>query len=488
MISRTKWYTRVGYTPRVGQALLEEAAGRGCRYLSFFAFPRAGKSYGAAKFVTAPLLNPDCHVWIVAPTYELGSKEFGYIWEDALDQGFLRMATSRNFDVRGGNMKIKWPWGSFVQVVSADNPKSLRAEELDYLILAEASQLDPDLFDRHLFARVEKRKGITLVPTTPHGYNWVYHRFRIPSLPEGHKDLKGKPNPKYDPLFWSVVVSADPELGDVYEPGVYDLDYIARAKKILPRPVYLEQVGGSFASYAGTIYKYDPDRHRCKPFDIPSWWTHIAGWDHGANDPTSIHCGSINPDGHVYWWGEIYTTGKTVRQYSGMLDIMLRGKVLTALATDPSAKQIRIELAALGVTTVIPKDKQVESRIIRTTELLNLDMMHLFEGSVPHLEAQLESYEWDEDNPGKPRPGQEDHAVDAIGYALLSGAQPPVIDPSDPDVVLGETPEQTRMWRGFRKRIREEEEEEADNALLSVLDDNPFEEQTHVADFDMEAY
>ena len=155
-ISREKWYTKVGYVPRKSQALVDAAAAAGHRYLAYFAFPRAGKSYGAAKFVTPLLLEPDRHVWIVAPTYQLGSKEFGYIWNDLVETQMLHRADSKNFDIRGGNMRIKFPWGSFVEVVSADNPASLRAEELDALIMAEASALPAEVFDRHL--RSEERR------------------------------------------------------------------------------------------------------------------------------------------------------------------------------------------------------------------------------------------------------------------------------------------------------------------------------------------
>jgi len=61
-ISRAKWYKRIGYTPRIGQAMLEKAAYAGHRYLSFFGYPRSGKSYGAAHFISPLLLEPDRHL------------------------------------------------------------------------------------------------------------------------------------------------------------------------------------------------------------------------------------------------------------------------------------------------------------------------------------------------------------------------------------------------------------------------------------------
>lgn len=478
-ISRSKWYARIGHTPRHGQALLDEAADKGYRYLAFFAFPRAGKSYGAARHIESFLLEPDRHVWIVAPTYQLGSKEFGYIWQDMAEQGFLQQAERKNFDIRGGNMRILWPWGSFVEVVSADNPASLRAEELDLLILAEASQLAPDIFDRHLFARVEKRKGRVLIPTTPHGYNWIYHKFRIPSLQPGHPALQGRDNPLYDPLFWSVVVSADPELGDVYEPGVYDLDYIERAKRILPSPVYREQVGGDFASYAGLIYPYNPLLHRCEPFTIPDWWTHVVGWDHGANAPTAIYCMSYSPEGTLYVWGEIYTVGKTAAQYAHLLRVLLGKKSPSAISVDPSMKQVRIELGAPGIdlATTIPHDKNISARIIRLTELFRLGKIQYFKGCVPNLERETQSWEWDEDNPGKPRLHQECHGLDAIGYGALANVPLPVLVSTDGEfAVSGESQTQTAIWRKVRELAKQEQDDREYSTVADTFEDDPFEE------------
>jgi len=393
------------------------------------------------------------------------------------EQGFLQQAERRNFDIRGGNMRIMWPWGSFVEVISADNPASLRAEELDLLILAEASQLPSDTFDRHLFARVEQRKGLTLIPTTPHGYNWIYHRFRIPSLQPGHPALGGRDNPLYDPLFWSVVVSADPELGDIYEPGVYDLDYIERAKRTLPPPVYREQVGGDFASYAGLIYPYDPRLHRCEPFNIPDWWTHVVGWDHGANAPTAIYTCSYSPDGTLYVWGEIYIAGHPAGTYASMLRAKLGMKSPSAISVDPSMKQVRIELAQPGINiiTTIPHDKNIQARIIRLTELMRLGKFKIVAGTCPNLEREIQAWEWDEDNPGKPRLHQECHGLDAIGYASLAPVSlpiPPGPDTAQPD----ETPTQSLLWKRLRERAREEQQDREYSVIAGAFEDDVFED------------
>ena len=484
-ISRAKWYADLEYTPRRGQQALDDAAERGHRFLGLFAFPRAGKSYGAARHVEPLLLNHDCHGWIVAPTYELGSKEFGYIWNDMLRLGFLQMATTRHFDKRGGNMTIEWPWGSFVKVVSADNPMSLRAEELDWLILAEASALTQEIFYQHLFARVEKRHGRVLVPTTPKGFNWVYDTFRVPSLAPGHKDLFGQANPKHDPAFWSAVVSTVPEYGDILEPGIYDDETIARARRTMPLPFFKEQFGGDFSSYAGAIYPWDPRTMLVDNFQIPQDWTHVIGWDHGTRDinPTAVMLGSYDRTGCIYWWGEVYEGNRSVRDYWRKAHIMLGAKSLRVLSTDPSANQVRIELSQLGVPSTYPKEKHIDARIVRTTQMMLDGKWKILRGRCPNLEREVNAWEWDEKNPGKPRPGQACHALDATGYASLL----PVtgdIEPPDPLSPEGESEETKRFWRPLRKRFQEQAEQQVSNELTEATNFDPFAEIMVVEDFD----
>jgi len=474
-LSRDKWYRKLNYVPRKSQAMMEFAVAQGKRHIGYFAFPRAGKSFGAAKWLGLHLLKPDYHAAIVAPTYQLGSKEFGYIWNDMAETGFLKMASRRNYDIRGGNMRLHFPWGSILEVWSADNPKSLRAEELDCVLPAEASELEEGLIERHLFARVEKRKGIFLYPTTPHGYNWLYEKVRIPSL----QTINGEPNPKYDPLFWSIVVSADPELGDVHEPGIYDDEYLARAKRLLPRPIYLEQVGGCFASYAGLVYPEPLERLRVPSFTIPDHWTHVAGWDHGAGSEgvTAILLGSYSPKGVLYWWGEVYTTGFSAREYyNSHLRTRMGTKKLSVLSIDRSAAQVRVELSEIGVATTTPEERSIQARIVRMTQLMREDRWKILEGTCPNLEQELVTWDWDDRNPGKPKERQRCHALDAAGYAALIPIRLPA-DATDPFSVAGEEPATSEFWRSFRQRMARDEEMRRAEKEANLLDSDYWEEQ-----------
>ena len=92
---------------------------------------------------------------------------------------------------------------------------------------------------------------------------------------------------------------------------------------------------------------------------------------------------------------------------------------------------------------------------------------------------EIVAWEWDDDalpSKPRPRPRQDCHALDAMGYASLISVQLPGTDPGDPDEIPGEDPRLTHLWKPVRKRWREIEEEQQQQISEDVLFDDPFEE------------
>jgi len=489
-VNHEKWFKDLNWIPRDWQAKALKALNEdGKRFVATFSFPRGGKSAFAAKYVGPRLLLPDHHAWVVAPTYELGSKEFLYVYNDLLELGYLNMrGVTKHKDVRGGNLDITFPWGSFLRVKSAEQPLGLRAEELDTLILAEASGLSEQIYYNHLYIRLEKRQGKVLIPTTPKGFNWIYDKFRLPSMPT----IRGAPNPLYDPEFFSLVISADPELvhdndpdwADIYEPNVYPLERVKLYKQRMPWPIYLEQVGGCFSSYAGLVLPYNRQRHRVQPFPIPDHWTHCAGWDQGTggeNDPTAILIFSYDEKGHVYFWAEHRgAPGATAAQHLAAIRTILGpNRALSAVGVDPSAKQVRIELQAIGLSTSIAFDKSVDAGILRLTELMNSGAFHLHEGCCPHFESELEHLQWDEKKRGKIKEGQADHFFDAARYGTLLDVPRPV----DTGLASLGSYANDPAWRAAWKEVIEMQQQEFANKLMPPEDD-PWADQRVNEEFD----
>jgi hypothetical protein len=436
-----KFFEEVGYHPRSGQLRLHAAADR-FRYIGYYAYPRGGKSYGAAMEVAATVNEPDYHIWLVAPTYELGSKEFGYIYQAHLQAGYLSKAKQASFNLSGGDMRIEYPWGWWVEVKSAERPQLLLAEELDDMILCEAARLPESIWFRSLFNRAEKRKGRVFVPTTPAGQNWIHKEFWTRSL---KLDSFGQRNEIYDPVYWAVRISHLEEEKGVpnvhYQPGVYDKDTIDRARRQMEPQLFREQFGGDFVSYAGTVYPGDKIK-RIKPFVIPDDWPVVIGYDHGAsgrkggNTAITFVAWDNESPRNCYLFDLIYTAGHGAKWYAEQIKNTLRKtdgtqRPVEIVVVDRSAKQVRIELTLEGIPNTTPAFSDFKAKYTRMMSLIEEGRFYVVEKkSLDKFWYEIGRYEWKEGVKGEPRGDQvqgPDDSLDSCGYALLH----PVRDVTD---------------------------------------------------------
>jgi hypothetical protein len=431
---RNKWkfFDQIGYRPRKGQKLLHWAADY-YRFIGYYAYPRAGKSYGAAMEVAATVAQPDHHCWIIAPTYSLGSKEFGYIYQAHNEAGWLKRAKHVSFNIQGGDMRIEYPWGWFCEVKSAERANLLLAEELDEMILAEAARLPETIWHRSLFNRAEKRKGRVFVPTTPAGLNWIHTEF----WNRAQKEMFGEPNPDYDREYWAVRIShliEEKELPNVcFQGDVYDTDTIDRARRQMPAQLFREQFGGDFVSYAGLVYPRDYDP-LVAPFDIPESWRVVIGYDHGASGRqggnTAITFWAYAPTHprRVYLFDLIYTHGHGAAWYAAEIrrKLTLANGLMRpydAIVVDASANQVRIELALAGLITTTPPVRGFKDRYTVMKNLLEMKLLYVFEkvDTKPFM-YELDRYEWKEGAKGEARGDMvrgPDDSMDSSGYAFL---------------------------------------------------------------------
>jgi len=471
--NRRKWayFKKLGYTPRAGQRAAHEAADTHA-FIGIFSYPRGGKSIFAAREVGATWwrsgsdVHPGYHCWIVAPTYDLGSKEFGYVWEDHGRLGLLKRAQRSHFDIRGGDMEIVYPWGWWIRVRTVENPLTLLAEELDELILSEASQLPETAWDRYLSARTKVRHGRVFVPTTPKGKNWLYDRFYLPAQPE----VEGRPNPGYDDAYWGKTVSHLKEVGDIYQPGIYPPEHIERAKREMPPDVFLEQFGGQFVSYAGLVFQgLQFHRHGVPPFPIPAQWDVLVAIDPGTSpDPCAILFGAWDHQTprHLWLWAEIYEKDKPAIWYAHFIRQLLGGRRPLAVIVDPSEKQFRVDLSANGISSTIPHSRQFQDGWQAVMALARTERLHVFN----HLKTfwgEVERFEWKEGPTGEVRSGKKttvqasdtrgpDHLMSALRYmALYPVGQIPAAPP-DPtlDIRAGLDPASHRAWESWKTTQR----------------------------------
>lgn len=174
MISDSKLQEAIKWYPHTGQKeVLEALKDPKVRDITICAGRRYGKSAICAYIALKEILQPNRHVWIVSPTYDLSEKVFTY-----LVKWFSKVAPSQAPNIQSRpNPKIRCANGSWVECKSAENPASLLGEELDLVIVDEAARVSQRVYDAYVFPTTASRKGKSIFISTPFGQNWFYTKF-----------------------------------------------------------------------------------------------------------------------------------------------------------------------------------------------------------------------------------------------------------------------------------------------------------------------
>jgi hypothetical protein len=188
---------------------------------------RTGKSNVAAYIALKMLLEPNKNIWVVSPTYDLSQKVFNYVvrW-------FALVAPSQ----RGGISnrpypKIKTAAGSTLECKSAENPTSLLGEEIDLLIIDEASRVPRRVWEQFLFPTLASRKGSAIFISTPMGKNWFYEEWVKAKDHGAAFNFPSYTNPHFSQEEWE------------------------RAKNKLPADIFSQEYEAAFLDDAAALFK-----------------------------------------------------------------------------------------------------------------------------------------------------------------------------------------------------------------------------------------
>lgn len=312
-------YDSIGYVPWDSQREFHEAQ---ARFKCLFAGSRYGKSLSAASEVLPDILKKNTRGWIVGPKYEQPSKEFRYIYDALVVK--LGFRPKRELNVQystPGPQVLQFPWGAEVFTKSAESPESLLGEEVDWMILSEASRLPENIYDGYLRARLGSREGRVIIPTTPHGFNWLYKRFYIPAA-EG------------DPQYWAKIVS-------VIENKHFSREEYERAKKELPEDVFKEQYDGEFVAQTGLIYKrFMRQRNTIEPFKIQRHWQRYMAIDPHPSTPIACLWMAIDEHGTCYLYDEMFTPDLMIPEAADRIRAREGKDIVRRRLIDPNAKYI----------------------------------------------------------------------------------------------------------------------------------------------------
>ena len=290
IVDKEAYFRRIGYEPFAEQLLYHNSP---ARFRMSNCGRRFGKSTMAGRDLEPRLLLPNKTFWIVGPTYDLGEKEFRVIWNDMIIKMQLGKdkAVQKAYNKKQGNMFIKFPWNTIVEVRSADHPENLVGDALDGVIMSEAAKHREDTWEKYIRPALADKRGTADFPTTPEGFNWYYKLWMYG---------QDKEMPEYDSWrfpSWANVA--------VYPEGLNDPE-IKLLRKTMSKENFEQEIAADFGSFAGKIYSDWDATENVRNVSFNPAWPNYMAIDWGFTNPLAAIEFQVSPDDRIHVWREHY--------------------------------------------------------------------------------------------------------------------------------------------------------------------------------------
>jgi len=414
ILNKEEWFEVSGYKPHSSQKIFHVSK---ARFRVVVAGRRWGKSLLAAKEAETMLLLPKTRGWVVSKTYDLGEKVFREIYKTLILK-FKLKTIKKSYSPKSGSMYLEFPWGSVVEVKSAEHPDSLIGEGLDWVVFDECASCKGLIWEQYLRPTLSDKNGWALFISTPRGYNWLYELWKRGNDPN-YPEWESFKFPSWDNPYLSKE----------------DID---EAKRTLSETVFEQEYGASFNFSLGQVYKeFDTDIHVIseKELFIDPNWPRYRSIDFGYENPFVCLYITVDPEDRVIIYDEYYQRHRTTEQHAeNMLEeerkasqklqdlgVNINQRDIYEFTTcDPSAASARATLFENGIKTIAPR-----SNIIEGLELVRQQLKIRSDGK-PGLyvssrcvntikEFSLYSYN---DSMSEEPVKENDHAMDCLRYFM----------------------------------------------------------------------
>lgn len=410
---------KLEYRPHKNQKTLHDDPSR---YKVVVAGRRFGKSVFARHHcLLNALFNPGLY-WIISPTYRQSKQIHWMALKKEIPNELITYQNEQELSIHLAN-------GSIIELKGADNEQNLRGVGLKGVVLDEAADQKPHVWEEIIRPMLVDSEGWAVFIGTPKGFNWFYELYM--------RGVVGSPT--YDPEWKAFHFTS-------YDNPYLKKREIDKAKKEALRSkkedTFEQEYMAEFKRYEGLIYKlFSRESHVVLPFEVP----YTEGWDiyravdfgYGVN-PTVCLWIAVSPDEKWYVIDEYYEVKDASDYHCGMiLSKSANYQTPTATFCDPSNPMLRDDWGKKGVYMTAGKRdpgtnlrEWVNTGIDIITEKMKVSLkdnkptLFVF-SNCTHFIEELESYAWEEpkdlylNHPGRPKK-TSDHGPDALRYFAIS--------------------------------------------------------------------
>ena len=364
---------------------------------------RFGKTHLAIRELCYHAKDPNREVWYISPTYRQ-SKQI--VWRK-LKHKLQDLKWSKK--VNESELTITLKNGSTIALKGADNADSLRGVGLDFMVMDEFADIDPEAWYEVLRPTLADKQGGALFIGTPKGIgNWAHDLYNMPE----------------DSADWASFQYTTIDGGNVKP------EEIEAARRDLDERTFRQEFLATFETYAGRIYYAFDRKHNCEPplqgdIDLSVLYT---GWDFNI-DPMSVVI-AVRKGDTLYVIDEIRMFSSNTQEAVDEIKSRYPKSKIYAYP-DPAARQRKTSAGGSTDVTILQNagfivkvphvHTPVRDRINAVNARLcdSMGQRHLF--IHPKCKYTVEGLERHTYKEGTTQPDKDsgyDHQMDALGYMI----------------------------------------------------------------------
>jgi PBSX family phage terminase large subunit len=363
---------------------------------------RFGKTHLAIRELCKFARMPERECWFVAPTYRQAKQ---IVWKK-LKQKLVDLKWANK--INESELSIILKNGSTISLKGADNHDSLRGVGLDFIVLDEFADIDPEAFYETLRPTLSDKEGAALFIGTPKGIgNWSHDLYQMQVE---------------NPELWNSHTYTTLDGGNV------SAEEIEQARRDLDARTFRQEYMATFETYTGRIF-YNFDRK-----------THVKPYEQAVPDILYIGMDfNIDPMSAVIMvrQGDVLHVIDEIRMYSSntketVEEIRSRyPKTKIWVYPDPAARQRKTSAGGATDITIlqnagfIVKAPNAHNPVRDGINAVNSrlksdrgDIMLYVNPQCRHTIECLERYSYKEGTSQPDKDAGYDHMMDALRYAV----------------------------------------------------------------------
>lgn len=289
--------------------------------------------------------------------------------------------------------------------------ETLRGQEFDYIVMDEVASMRNFWigWQEVLLPTFRMSRGGALFISTPKGFNHFYDLY----------NMHGKD--------WESFTATS------YDNPYINPEEIEDAKESSTEDKFAQEYMADFRKQEGLVYKeFNRVFHTYKDLPEVKITEKLCGIDFGYSNPCAVIDILVDSEGNYYIDHEWYHTGKTEDEIGDYVSTRQAHKVFPD-PENPSAVEV-LRRKGVNVRDVIKGKGSIQTGIGIVREAFKQGRLKVNNSCVALLE-ELETYHYPEDkqdrnndeNPVK----ENDHAMDAMRYVIMTHKPPKIISPQD---------------------------------------------------------